>query len=64
MGRLGQYTEDDVRALAREAYERGVPSTAFDLQRAALLVIDMQDEYIKPGWTAGWVPEATRMIRV
>jgi nicotinamidase-related amidase len=62
MSRLGHYTEEDVQALARRAYEHGEPSSALDLRRAALLVIDMQAEYVEPGWTAGWVPEATRMI--
>lgn len=62
MGHLGHYTEEDVEALARRAYEHGQPSSALDLRRAALLVIDMQAEYVEPGWTAGWVPEATRMI--
>lgn len=62
LGRLGAYTEDDVLALARAAYEEGVPSRPFDLRRAALLVIDMQAEFVEPGWAASWVPEATRLI--
>jgi nicotinamidase-related amidase len=62
MSRLGQYSEKGVLELARQAYERGEPAGALDLRHAALLVIDMQAEYVEPGWTAGWVPEATRMI--
>jgi nicotinamidase-related amidase len=27
-----------------------------------LLVIDMQEEFVKSGWTPYWVPEATRMV--
>jgi nicotinamidase-related amidase len=61
-GRLGSYTEQDVLDLAREAYERGRTSAPFDLRHAALLVIDMQAEFVEPGWTANWIPEATRMI--
>ncbi|MGV9254564.1 hypothetical protein [Streptomyces sp. NPDC003697] len=30
-------------------------------ERAALLVIDMQDEFVRPGWSPYWVPAATRM---
>jgi nicotinamidase-related amidase len=62
LGRLGAYTEEDVLRLAREAYERGVPNGPFDLSRAALLVIDMQAEFVEPGWAASWVPDATRLI--
>jgi nicotinamidase-related amidase len=29
----------------------------------ALLVIDMQDEFVKPHWTPFWVPDATRIAR-
>lgn len=27
----------------------------------ALLVIDMQDEFVKPGWMSSWIPAATRI---
>jgi nicotinamidase-related amidase len=30
--------------------------------QAALLVIDMQDEFVRPGWTPCWIPEATRQV--
>jgi nicotinamidase-related amidase len=62
MGQLGAYTEDGVLALAREAYEHGAASFELNLRRAALLVIDMQDEFVKPGWAPSWVPGATRII--
>jgi hypothetical protein len=32
-----------------------------DPKHTALLTIDMQDEFVRPGWTAYWVPEATRI---
>ncbi len=57
-----KYDEDSVRALAREAYERGVACFDLEADRAALLVIDMQDEFVRPGWTPYWVPEATRQV--
>ncbi len=52
------FSEEQVRELARRAYagDAGFPVAA---DRAALLVIDMQDEFVLPGWTAYWVPAAT-----
>ncbi len=52
------FSQERVRELARLAYagDAGFPLVA---ERAALLVIDMQDEFVRPGWTAYWVPAAT-----
>jgi len=47
---------------AREAYENGKARFPVELKRCALLVIDMQDEFVKPGWTSSWIPEATRQV--
>jgi nicotinamidase-related amidase len=58
----GQYSEAFVLAQAREAYERGVARFDIVAERSALLVIDMQDEFVRPGWTPYWVPEATRQV--
>jgi nicotinamidase-related amidase len=55
------YSEEWVTARARDAYERGQASFAIRPERAALLVIDMQDEFVRPGWSPYWVPAATRM---
>jgi len=55
------YSEAEVAALARRAYQHGEAAFDIETQRAALLVIDMQDEFVKPGWTPYWVPDATRM---
>ena len=56
------YSEQQVLSFAKHAYEHG--SAGFDLlsDRCSLLVIDMQDEFVKPGWTPYWVPEATRQV--
>ena len=35
---------------------------SLDPKHTALLVIDMQDEFVKPHWTPDWVPEATRQV--
>ncbi|MDO0933915.1 isochorismatase family cysteine hydrolase [Streptomyces sp. DG2A-72] len=55
------YTEEWVTARAREAYEQGQASFGICPERSALLVIDMQDEFVRPGWSPYWVPAATRM---
>jgi nicotinamidase-related amidase len=58
------YSAEQVLALARRAYKTG--NASFDIKAAdcVLLVIDMQDEFVKPGWTPYWVPEATRRIPI
>ncbi|MFC5827645.1 cysteine hydrolase family protein [Nonomuraea insulae] len=55
------YTEEWVTARARVAYEQGRASFEIHPERSALLVIDMQDEFARPGWSPYWVPGATRM---
>jgi nicotinamidase-related amidase len=55
------YSQDEILALAHHAYRTGQATFPVVSSRCALLVIDMQDEFVKPGWTPYWVPEATRM---
>jgi nicotinamidase-related amidase len=59
---MEKYTEQQVLDLARRAYTKG--AARFDIvpRKCALLVIDMQDECVKPHWTPYWVPEATRQV--
>jgi nicotinamidase-related amidase len=56
-----EFTERDVLELAKQAYEK---NPVFDIkpEKCALLVIDMQDEFVRPHWTPFWVPEATRQV--
>lgn len=56
------FTEEQVLQLAREAYLHG--RATFDIvpAKCALLVIDMQEEFVRPGWSPCWVPEATRQV--
>jgi nicotinamidase-related amidase len=61
-GMRENYSEESVLELARLAYERGVADFALDVDACALLVIDMQDEFVRPGWTPFWAPEATRQV--
>jgi nicotinamidase-related amidase len=56
------YSENEVLELARRAYKAGEATFQIAAARCALLAIDMQDEFVKPGWTPYWVPEATKRI--
>jgi isochorismate hydrolase len=56
------YSEREVLELARQAYKVGEATFEVVAEACALLVIDMQDEFVKPDWTPYWVPEATRRI--
>jgi len=56
------YSEQEVLALARKAYSEGLAKFEINAEQCALLVIDMQDEFVKPGWTPYWIPEATRQV--
>jgi len=55
------YSEAEVIATARRAYATGRASFPIDPRRSALLVIDMQDEFVRPGWSPYWVPAATAL---
>jgi len=57
-----EFSEKYVLDLARKSYDEG--EVKFDIipEKCALLVIDMQDEFVKPQWSPYWVPEATRRV--
>ena len=57
-----EFTEAEVLAAARDGYERGEASFEILARQTALIVIDLQDEFLRPGWTPYWVPEATRQV--
>jgi hypothetical protein len=54
------YSENEVLELARRAYKAGEATFQIAAERCALLVIDMQDEFVKPGWTPYWVPRSNK----
>jgi isochorismate hydrolase len=60
--KIGEFSEEDVLALARRAYEEGDAKFEIVPEKCELLVIDMQDEFVKPHWSPDWVPEATRHV--
>jgi nicotinamidase-related amidase len=57
-----QYTEELILQKAQAAFDHGDAVFAVHRNTCALLVIDMQDEFVKPGWTSSWIPEATRQV--
>lgn len=62
--REGKFTEKQVLELAKNAYHKGNPDFTIDPRMCALLVIDMQNEFVKPHWTPDWVPDATKKVPV
>jgi nicotinamidase-related amidase len=57
---LGAFTEEMITANAAFEYTHGEANMGIVPGRTALLVVDMIDEFVRPGWTPYWVPEATR----
>ncbi len=62
MIKIGSFTEEDILALAAKAYNEDEALFEIIKEKCALLVIDMQDEFVKPNWAPCWVPEATRQV--
>lgn len=57
-----KYSEQEVLAWAQAAYEEDAADFPIISGKCALIVIDMQDEFVKPHYSPNWVPESTRMI--
>lgn len=57
-----EFSEEYVLSLAKKSYEEGEVKFDIDAAACALLVIDMQDEFVKPQWSPYWVPEATKRV--
>ena len=55
-------SEEQVLNLAKEGYEKGDVKFKINSEKCALLVIDMQDEFVKPNFTPYWVPNATKIV--
>ena len=60
--KIGKFSEQDVLNLTRKAYHEGTAKFEIIPDKCILLVIDMQDEFVKPYWAPDWVPEATRQV--
>ena len=60
--KIGHFSEEEVLTLSRRAYTQGNAQFEIIPGKCCLLVIDMQDEFVKPHWSPDWVPEATRQV--
>lgn len=60
--KIGEFKEKRVLDLAKKSYEKGDVKFDVSTNKCALLVIDMQDEFVRPNWSPYWVPEATRQV--
>lgn len=58
----GKFTNQQVLQLAKNAYKNGELDYTINPTKCALLVIDMQNEFVKPHWTPDWVPDATHKV--
>jgi nicotinamidase-related amidase len=58
--KLGEFTEDVVLARAQEQYRESRAHIEVESGATALVIVDMLDEFVKPGWSPFWVPDATR----
>jgi len=56
------FSEKEVLDFAKNGYENGKAMFSINKRNCALLVIDMQNEFVKPHYSPFWVPEATRRI--
>jgi nicotinamidase-related amidase len=56
------FTEFEILENAKNAYINGDANFTIEKEMCSLLVIDMQDEFVKPGWASTWIPEATRQV--
>jgi nicotinamidase-related amidase len=59
---IGHFSEQDVANLAQKGYQEN-PNFDIITDKCALLVIDMQDEFVKPHWSPNWLPEATLQVQ-
>jgi nicotinamidase-related amidase len=60
--RMKMFSEQEVLKLAKKAYLSGDAKFQINKDACALLVIDMQEEFVQPHSTPYWVPEATRQV--
>lgn len=59
---LGTFTEQQILDGVRRQYDEGRADVEPTADDTALIVVDMLDEFVKPGWSPLWVPEATRQV--
>lgn len=60
--RRHHYEEHEIQEAAARMYREGLATIPIVASRCALLVIDMQNEFVCPGSGPHWVPNATRIV--
>ena len=60
--KIGEFTEEWILQEAKRQYREGQASIEIDPGKTALIIVDMFDEFVKPGWCPFWVPDATRQV--
>ena len=58
----GEFTVDYQLQKARRDYEMGLATIKIDPKKTALVVVDMIEEFTKPGSAPLWVPDATKIL--
>ena len=58
----GEFTVDYQLLKARRDYETGIATIKIDPKKTALVVVDMIEEFTKPGSAPFWVPDATKIL--
>ncbi|HUY97723.1 MAG TPA: isochorismatase family cysteine hydrolase [Verrucomicrobiae bacterium] len=59
---LGTFTEERILRAAQRQYRADGGGEILGLDCAALIVVDMIDEFVRPEWSPYWIPEATRQV--
>lgn len=59
---MGSYDEEWLRVEASRQYAGSPPWPALKHGRKAMLIVDMIDAFVKPGWSPLWCPAATEQV--
>lgn len=57
-----RYEEGEILKEAQKQYGEGRAAWGIDPKRTALIVIDMEDEFVKPEYSVHWIPDAYRQV--
>ena len=60
--KTGEFTKEQVLEFARKVYNEGVADFEIKKEKCALIIIDMQEEFVKPHWCPFWIPGATDQV--
>jgi len=58
----GEFTAEYLAEKAKREYANGIASFKIDSKKSALIVVDMIEEFTKPGYCPSWIPEATKQL--